>query len=89
MMAIASSLALSLFFFSSSFSVVAADGISKLPSGASSGAFMPFVFGGMHTQKGNYVDRERVEKAREKKLILSIRLFSLFRSTSSLFSTKL
>ena len=43
-----------LFFFSSPFVVVAADGVSKLPSGASSGAFMPFVFGGVHTQKGNY-----------------------------------
>ena len=51
--AIASSLSL-LFFFSSPFVVVAADGVSKLPSGASSGAFMPFVFGGVHTQKGNY-----------------------------------
>ena len=36
-------------------SFVAADGVAKLPSGTNPGtAFMPFAFGGVHTQKGNY-----------------------------------
>ena len=60
LVAIAASLSLAfVFFFSSPFVVVAADGVAKLPSGTSSGAFMPFVFGGVHVQKGNCSAREK------------------------------
>ena len=41
------------------FDFFAADGVAKLPSGTSSGAFMPFVFGGVHVQKGNCSAREK------------------------------
>ena len=55
-LAIASSLSLFLPFVV----LAVADGVAKLPSNP--GAFMPFTFGGVHTQNGKITEREELKR---------------------------